>query len=107
MPQAVQIETQTEQQGLAHLHGQTATQGPRRELTFDRGGDALDQCTLAVELSRERSPHLRTHSANAPGFLAAPGRDQALCSEPLADKLGCGLARQRCVQSEAGPASLG
>jgi hypothetical protein len=30
-----------------------------------------------------------------------------LCSEPLADKLGCGLARQRCVQSEAGPASLG
>ena len=34
MPQAIQIETQSEQQGLAHLGAQRATGRPRRELAL-------------------------------------------------------------------------
>ena len=50
MPQPIQIETQAEQQGLPHLHRQTAARGAGRELAFDRREDALDQRAAPVEL---------------------------------------------------------
>src|SRR6516164_2239091 len=83
MPQAVQIETQAEQQGLAHLHGQAAARSAGRELAFDRGEDTLDQRAAAVESARKRPPHFGTHAAYAPSFLSAFGRDHALRSELL------------------------
>jgi len=73
MPQVVQIETQAEQQGLPHLHRQTAAWGASRELAFNRREDALDQCATPIELLRERSPHLGTDSVHAPSFLSTLG----------------------------------
>jgi hypothetical protein len=83
MPHAVQIETQAEQQGLAHLHGQTAARGTGRQLAFDRREDAFDQRAAAVEPVRKRPPHLRTHAAHTPGFLSPLGGDHASRSELL------------------------
>jgi hypothetical protein len=81
MPQAVQIETQAEQQGLAHLHGQTAARGAGRQLAFDRREDAFDQRAAAVNPLREGTSHLGADSVHAPGFLSAFGRNHALRSE--------------------------
>jgi hypothetical protein len=53
MPQGTQIETQSEQQGLAHLHVQGATLRAGRELAFHRGELALDQGTAPIELPRK------------------------------------------------------
>jgi hypothetical protein len=83
MPQAIQIETQAEQQGLPHLHRQTAAWGASRELAFDRREDALDQCATPVELLWKGSPHLGTHSVHAPSFLSTLGGDNTLRSELL------------------------
>ena len=43
MFQPIQIETQSEQQGLAHLRVQGSTWCASREFSFDRGEQALDQ----------------------------------------------------------------
>ena len=83
MPQAIQIETQAEQQGLPHLHRQAAAWGASRELAFDRREDALDQRATPVELLRKGSPHLGTHSVHAPSFLSTLGGDNTLRSELL------------------------
>jgi len=85
MPQAVQIETQAEQQGLAHLHRQAPTRGTRRELAFDRREDTLDQGATPVEPVRKRPPHFGTHTVQAPIFLSAFRRDHTLRSELLTD----------------------
>ena len=50
MLQAVQVETQAEQQGLAHLHGQAAAWSTCRGLAFNRREDTLDQSTTSIEL---------------------------------------------------------
>ena len=49
MFQAVQIETQSEQQGLTHLRAQRTTRCTCRELALHRREQALDQGTAAVE----------------------------------------------------------
>src|SRR5580693_4792131 len=98
MPQAVQIETQSEQQGLTLLRAQRATRRTGRELAFYRTEKALDQGSAPVEPSRKGSPHLGAHSMNAPGFLSALGGDHALRPElfpdvgviPFAVELGVG-----------------
>ncbi len=54
MLQAVQIETQAKQQGLAHLHRQAAAWSASRELALDRGEDTLDQRAVAIESLRKR-----------------------------------------------------
>src|SRR4029077_9647968 len=78
MPQTIQIETQPEQQGLAHLRAQRAAGRASRELALHRTEQTLDQRSAPVEPSWKCSPHLRTHSVDAPGFLAALGGDHAL-----------------------------
>ena len=80
MPQAIEVETQSKQQGLAHLRGQRAARRTSRELAFDRRKQALDQSTTPVESLRKRSAHLGAHSAHAPGFLLTFGGNHALIS---------------------------
>ena len=85
MFQPIQIETQSEQQGLTHLRAQRSTRCAGREFSFHRGEQALDQGAAAVNPLRESPPHFGTHSVHAPGFLSAFGGDHALRSESLAD----------------------
>jgi hypothetical protein len=85
MPQTGQIETQSEQQSLPHLRGQSAPRSAGRELALDRREDALDQSAASVESLRECSPHFGAHAVDAPGFLSALGRDHAPRTELAAD----------------------
>ena len=57
MPQAVQVETQAEPQGLALLHGQQAAWGAGREFALHRREDALDQSAVPIDPARKRPPH--------------------------------------------------
>jgi len=81
MPQAIQIETQAEQQGLAHLHRQAAGWGAGRELAFEQKKNVLDRGATPVQLLRKSPPHLSTHSARAPSFLSTLGGDDTLHPE--------------------------
>ena len=85
MFQPIQIETQSEQQGLPHLHGQGSTRCASREFSFDRREQGLDQGAAAVNPLWEGTPHLGADSVQMPGFLSALGRNHALCSEAFAD----------------------
>src|SRR3984893_11676863 len=85
MPQAIEIETQSEQQSLTLLRAQRAARSAGRELAFHRTEQALDQGSAPVELLRKGSPHLGAHSMDAPGFLSTLGGNHALRSELLAD----------------------
>jgi hypothetical protein len=85
MPQAIEVETQTEQQGLTLLRAQRAAGRTSRELALYRTEQALDQSAAAIEPSRERLPHLGTNSVHSPRFLPAFGGDHALRPQLLAD----------------------
>src|SRR5580698_10682916 len=85
MPQTIQDETQAEQQVLTDLGAQRTTGRASRELALHRTEQTLDPSTAAIKASRERPPHLGTHSADAPGFLSALGRDYALRPELAPD----------------------
>ena len=85
MPQAIQIETQSKEQGLALLRAQGRTWCTGREFAFDRRKQTLDQSAAPANSSRECSTHLRTHSMDAPGFLSALGGDHTLRPELLSD----------------------
>src|SRR5436309_229713 len=105
MFQPIQIETQSEQQGLTHLHTQRATWGASREFSFDRREQALDQGAAAVKPSWEGTSHLGTHSVYAPGFLPTLGGNHALRSETFANVGVIALAvelRVRQHQPDAG-----
>src|SRR5487761_352024 len=64
MPQAVEVETQSEQESLARLHPERATGRASRELALYRREQCFDQGAAPVEPSRERPPHL--------GFAKSP-----------------------------------
>src|ERR1700675_3473131 len=85
MPQAIQIETQSEQQGLTLLRAQRTAGRASGELALHRTEQTLDQSTAPVEPSWKCSPHLGTHSVDAPRFLAALGGDHALRPELAPD----------------------
>lgn len=87
MFQAVQIEAQSEQQGLADLHAQRTTRCACRKLALYRTEQALDQGPEAIEALRKCPPHLGAHSAHPPGFLPTFGGDHALRPELLPDIL--------------------
>ena len=80
-PQAIQIETQTKQQGLANLHAQAAARGPCRKFAFDRREYALDQSAAPIQPAGKRPPHFRTDSVHSPGFLSPLGGDHTVRSE--------------------------
>ena len=98
MPQAIQIETQSEQQSLTLLCAQRAAGRSGRKLAFHRGEQALNQSATAVKPLREGTSHLGAHAMHTPGFLSAFGGDHALRPElfpdvgviPLAVELGVG-----------------
>jgi hypothetical protein len=69
MFQPIQIETQSEQQGLSHLRVQGSTWRASREVSFNGGEQALNQGAATVKPSREGTSHLGTHSVRAPGLL--------------------------------------
>src|SRR6266446_4705358 len=85
MFQPIQIETQSEQQGLAHLRGQGSTRCASREFSFDRREQGLDQGAATVKASWEGTSHLGAHTTQTPGFLSAFGGNHALRSEAFAD----------------------
>jgi hypothetical protein len=85
MFQAIQIETQSEQQCLTLLGAQRATWGASRELALDGTEQTLDQSPAAIEASWECPAHLGARSVDVPGFLSALGGDHALRSELLPD----------------------
>ena len=97
MLQAVQIETQAEQQGLANLHAQAAARGPRRELAFDRGEYALDQSAASMQLVWKRLPHLRTNPMHSPSFLSPLGGDHTVRSELFPNVRVVPLAVELCI----------
>jgi hypothetical protein len=53
MFQAIQVETQSEQQGLTDLHAPRTARPAGRELALHRREEIFDQCTAAIEASRE------------------------------------------------------
>ncbi len=71
MFQPVQIETQSEQQGLTHLCAQRSTWRTGREFPFHGREQALDQGAAAVNPLREFTPHHGAYSAQAPCFRPA------------------------------------
>jgi hypothetical protein len=85
MLQAVQIETQSEQQSLAHLHSQRAARCTSRELALDRRKQALDQSATPIKPSWKCPAHLGAHSAEAPRFLSTLRGDHAPRPELLPD----------------------
>ena len=85
MFQAIQIETQSEQQGLTDLRAQGTARCASRELPFHGREQAFDQRATPVELLRKCSSHLGAHSTHPPGFLPTLGGDHALGPELLPD----------------------
>src|SRR5579862_7777885 len=85
MPQAIEIETQSEQQSLTHLDMQRSAGCTSREFAFHRTEQALDQRSAPIEPSWKCSTHFGAHSVDAPGFLSALGGDHTLRPELLAD----------------------
>jgi len=85
MFQPVQIETQAKQQGLARLHGPAAARRASRKLAFDGREYTLDQSAAPVAPLRKCSPHLGSHSMDAPRLLSALGGNHALRSKLLPD----------------------
>ena len=93
MFQAIQIETQAEQQGLAPLCAQRTSWRANRELALHRTEQCFDQGPTPIEPSRECPSHLGPHSVHAPSFLAALGGDHALRARAGA---GCRCDSSRC-----------
>ena len=85
MPQAIQVEAEPEQQGLALLHRQQAAGRASREFALHRREDTLDASPVPIEPARKRSTHFCTHSADPPGLLPAFRWDHTPCSELLPD----------------------
>jgi hypothetical protein len=106
MPQAVQVETQSEQQGLAHLHAERVTGRASRELALHRREHRFDQGAAPVELSRKSPPHFGTHPAHPPSLLPTLGRDRALGPAPPADRRVIPLAVELGVGQHQPDASL-
>jgi len=77
--------TQSEQEGLTHLHAQRAARCGWCEPAFYRTEQALEQGPSAVEPLREGPPHLGTHPAHSPRFLPALRGNHTLRPELLPD----------------------
>ena len=85
MPQAIQIETQSEQQGLTLLRAQRVARRTGRELALHRTEQALDQRSASVEASRECSSHFGAHSMDALRFLSTLGGNHTARPELFPD----------------------
>ena len=68
--QPIDIVGQPEHEGLQVLRQRRAARGTVRELPLDRRDDGFHQRPLAIERTREATPHLRADATQAPGRLA-------------------------------------
>lgn len=89
MPQAVEVESQSEKQRLAGLRGQAAPWRSRREFALDDREDRLDLGALSVDASRKVPAHLsaNSHAAAASSFRG----DDAARSQSLTNVLVVGF----------------
>ena len=78
LARAGEVVSQAEQEGLALLHGQTVARGAGGKFVFDRREDGFDQGAPRILSAGKRAAHFGSHSVDAPRFLAALGRDNAL-----------------------------
>ena len=85
MPQAIQVETQSEQQGVAPLRAQRTSRRMSGRRALHRAEQNLDQGTAPIELLRERPPHIGTHSTDTPVFFSGRRRNHAPRPELLSD----------------------
>lgn len=85
MPQAIQIETQAEQQSLAPLDAQRAAGRTSREFALHRTEEALDQTSTPVEPPGKGPTHFGAHTVDTLDFLPAHGGDHTVRPELLAD----------------------
>jgi hypothetical protein len=83
--EAVEIEGQAEQQGLAGLGIDSSAGGTARELAFHCREDALDQGALRLLFGGEVFSNLKAHSG-CPAAGAALGGDDAVGPQLLATK---------------------
>src|SRR5260370_42495537 len=90
VPQAVEVISQAEQQGLADLRTQAATRSAGGEFALDHRKDRFDLRALSIALLRKLLVHLSTENAfgNTPARLR---RDNALRSPALPNMLVVGL----------------
>ena len=89
MPQAVNVVSKTEQQGLADLGGQAASGCARGEFAFDRREDAFNLGTLPIRFFRKGAKHLIPNGAV--GDPPAPRGNDALGSQALPNVLVVGF----------------
>jgi hypothetical protein len=106
MPQATEIETQSEEQGLTLLHRQRATGRASREPALHQDKQALDQRSVPIERSRKRPAHLSAHPVGAAGFLPAFGGNHSLSPELLPDIDVIPFAIELCVGQDQPDARL-
>ena len=85
MFQAIQIETQSEQQGSALLCAQRTAWRMSRELALHRREQRFDQSPTPIEPLRECPADLGAHSVDPPRFLPPLGGDHMLRLELLPD----------------------
>jgi hypothetical protein len=85
MFQAIQIETQSEQQGLALLCAQRTAWRTSQELALHRREQRFDQGPTPPAPLRECPAHLGAHSVDKPRFLPTLGGDHTVRPELLPD----------------------
>src|SRR5208337_5134124 len=64
MPQPIEVKSQSEQQSLPHLHGQTAPRCFGRKLAFDHREDGFYFGARTIDLPRKCAIHLVTDSSS-------------------------------------------
>ena len=106
MLQAIEIEAQPEQPGLALLQGHQAAGSANQAFALHRREDTFGPRRVLLESAPKRSPHLRTHPAYAPGFLPVLRWDHAPCPELLPGVGGVPLAVELGVGQHQSDASL-
>jgi len=75
MAEAIKVESQAQQPGLADLNEQAAAWNAGGELAFDGGEYRFNQGSPSVLFLGDGPPHLGSHSVDIPRLLVTLGRD--------------------------------
>ena len=107
MPEAIQIVSQAEQQGLAALGEQAVAGSAARQFAFGNREDSLDQGTAAIFLARKIGTHLRTNAMKGPRLFPTLGGDNAEGMKLLTDKGMVALGVELGIGQHTADGSLG
>jgi len=88
MPQAIEIVSQSQKQGLTALCKQASAWGTAGQLAFGHGEDSFNQRKATVFMTRKGGTHLRSDTMNPPRLFPAFGGDDAQSMKLLTDKGG-------------------